>query len=248
MCKFNQCNNLMRKKFNKSSSLIFTEISGVKLLFTRKKIKNIHLRICLPDGDVKLSAPLNCSFEKISEFVSKKSSWIKKSQNHIRKLRDEGKIILPQKFISGEEHYFFGKKFFLELVQNSFSNHAVLDENVIRLHVKKLSNFKQRQKLLDDFYRGALKKIIPDLIVKYERKMNVRVVEFGIRKMKTRWGTCNPKARRIWLNLELAKKVPEFLESIIVHEMVHFFEARHNKKFYSLMDDFMPSWKKESEV
>lgn len=228
-----------------SESLELVEISGVKLFFLRKKIKNIHLRICIPNGEVKLSAPLKCGMAKIEEFVAQKSTWIKKSQNHIQKLREEGKIILPQKFISDEEHYFFGKKFRLELVQNSPANRVIISENVIHLQVKKLSNFKQRQKLLDDFYRAALKKIIPPLIEKYEKKMQVRVAEFGIKKMKTRWGTCNPKARRIWLNLELAKRDPKFLESIVVHEMVHFFELHHNKKFYALMDQFMPEWKSD---
>jgi predicted metal-dependent hydrolase len=119
----------------------------------------------------------------------------------------------------------------------------VLGDDVITLYVKKLSNFKQRQKLFDDFYRANLKKIIPPLIEKYEKKMDVKVKEFGIKKMKTRWGTCNTRDRRIWLNLELAKKPPQYLESIVVHEMVHFFEHRHNKNFFALMDKFMPDWK-----
>lgn len=219
------------------------EISGIKILLTQKKIRNLHLRISIPDAEVKVSAPLRYSLRQVTEFVLKKIDWIKKNQDHIRKLRDEGKIILPPKFISGEEHYFCGKKFKLELLQNSSKNKVVVSENFIQLHVKKLSNFKQRQKLLDDFYRVHLKKIIPPLIEKYEKKMDVKVREFGVKKMKTRWGTCNSRARRIWLNLELAKKPVEYLESIVVHEMVHFFEQRHNKKFFALMDHFMPDWR-----
>lgn len=219
------------------------EIAGIEIFISRKKIRNLHLRVSLPNGEVKASAPLRYSNAQILEFILQKIDWIKKSQNQIEKLRLSGKIILPPKFISGEEHYFLGKKFKLELLQNSASNKVVLQEDVIQLYVKKLSNFSQRQKLIDNFYRAELKKIIPQLITNYEQKMNIRVAEFGIRKMKTRWGTCNPKARRIWLNLELAKKDAKCLEAIVVHEMVHFFEIYHNKNFYTLMDKFMPEWK-----
>ncbi len=219
------------------------EIAGIAISLSQKRIRNLHIRICIPDGEVKISAPLRYNLAQITKFVLQKIDWIKKSQNQIRNLRDEGKIALPQKFISGEDHYFFGKKLKLELLQNSASNKVVIGEDFMHLYVKKLSNFKQREKLLDDFYRAHLKKIIPDLIEKYEKKMDVKVAEFGVKKMKTRWGTCNVRDRRIWLNLELAKKPIAYLESIIVHEMVHFFEHRHNKKFYALMDKFMPDWK-----
>ena len=81
------------------------------------------------------------------------------------------------------------------------------------------------------------------LIEKWETKMNVLVNEFGVKKMKTRWGTCNLKAKRIWLNLELAKKPAQCLEFIVVHEMVHLLERNHNDRFISLLDKFMPEWK-----
>ena len=236
------------------------EIAGIKIFLTQKRIRNLHLRISAPDGEVRVSAPLRYGLTRLREFILQKIEWIKKNQIKIRKLRDEGKIILPKKFISGEEHYFFGEKFLLELVQNSTANKilfkisgaAVSRENVIELHVKKLSNFAQRQKLMDNFYRKHLKEIVPEMIAKYEEKMGVAVAEFRVKKMKTRWGTCNARARRIWLSLELAKKPLGFLESTVVHEMVHLLERGHNKKFYGLMNKFMPEWqiwdKKKNEV
>lgn len=233
------------------------EIAGIKIFLTQKRIRNLHLRISAPDGEVRVSAPLRYGITRLREFILQKIEWIKKNQIRIRKLRDEGKIILPKKFISGEEHYFFGEKFLLELVQNSTANKVlcgveVLQRNVIELHVKKLSNFAQRQKLMDNFYRKHLKEVVPGMVTKYEEKMGVAVAEFRVKKMKTRWGTCNVKARRIWLSLELAKKPLGFLESTVVHEMVHLLERGHNKKFYGLMDRFMPEWqiwdKKKTEV
>ncbi len=219
------------------------EIGGIKILLTQKRIRNLTIRIALPNGEVKVSAPFYCSLAKINEFILQKLEWIKKHQNQIQRLQQEGKIIMPSKFISDEEHYFFGQKLTLNLVQNSKKNRVEIVENVINLEVKNLSNFKQRQKLIDDFYRHEIKKIIPSLIAKYEEKMAIKVSDFGVKKMKTRWGTCNIRSRFIWLNLELAKKPVQFLESVIVHEMVHFFERKHNKNFYTLMDKFMPNWR-----
>jgi predicted metal-dependent hydrolase len=247
------------------SSKTEIEIAGIKIFLTQKRIRSLHLRISAPDGEVRASAPLRYGLARIKEFILQKIEWIKKNQIRIRKLRDEGKIILPKKFISGEEHYFFGEKFLLELVQNSTANKVlfkisgvevsqgkVSQGKVIELHVKKLSNLAQRQKLMDNFYRKHLKEVVPGMITKYEEKMGVAVAEFRVKKMKTRWGTCNVKARRIWLSLELAKKPLGFLESTVVHEMVHLLERGHNKKFYGLMDQFMPEWqiwdKKKIEI
>ena len=236
------------------------EIAGIKIFLTQKRIRNLHLRISAPDGEVRVSAPLRYGLTRLREFILQKIEWIKKNQIKIHKLRDEGKIILPKKFISGEEHYFFGEKFLLELVQNSTANKVLFKisgvevsrGNLIELHVKKLSNLAQRQKLMDNFYRKHLKEVVPRMITKYEEKMGVAVAEFRVKKMKTRWGTCNVRARRIWLSLELAKKPLGFLESTVVHEMVHLLERGHNKKFYGLMNKFMPEWqiwdKKKTEV
>lgn len=218
------------------------EIAGIKVIFTQKKMRSISIRISLPEVEVRVSASPRYSLVQVEEFVLSKIEWIKKSRARLLKLIDEGKIKLPPKLVSGEEHYFFGEKIRLEVIKNSAANHLVRKAEVLELCVKGQSNFKQRQKILDDFYRQNLREAIPNLIKKYEEKMGVKVAEFGIKKMKTRWGTCNVRDHRIWLNLELAKKSPKFLESIVVHEMTHLLEANHSKKFYQLMDRFMPDW------
>lgn len=219
------------------------EISGIEMQLTRKKMRSIRIRVSLPDAEVRVSAAFRYSDSQVLEFVKQKINWIREAQQRIRKLRDEGKIKLPPKLICGEEHYFFGEKFPLKVIKNSNVNKVTSSELGFEMKVRGQSNFAQRQKLLDDFYRRHLKQKIPPIIAKYEEKMGVKVVEFGVKKMKTRWGTCNVKARRIWLGLELAKKPVEFLESIVVHEMVHFLEQKHSKRFYELMDRFMPKWR-----
>lgn len=96
---------------------------------------------------------------------------------------------------------------------------------------------------MSEWYRQKLKEIIPSYIEKWEKIIGVKVNEFGIKKMKTRWGTCNTRDKRIWINLELAKKAPRCLEYIIVHEMVHLLERHHNKAFKDYMSEFLPEWK-----
>ena len=100
-----------------------------------------------------------------------------------------------------------------------------------------------REKVLYNWYRDMLKAKLPALVDKWESKIRVKVSELRLRKMKTKWGTCNIRDRRIWLSLELAKYPESILEFILVHEMVHFLERRHNKRFYELMDKYLPDWK-----
>lgn len=86
-------------------------------------------------------------------------------------------------------------------------------------------------------------RLIPPLINKWEIILNVSVTSFHIRSMKTRWGSCTPKTGRVRFNLELAKRSPECLEYIVVHELVHLLEASHNSRFKALMDKFYPDWR-----
>jgi predicted metal-dependent hydrolase len=111
------------------------------------------------------------------------------------------------------------------------------------LYVRPQTTKEKRKSILDEWYRNQLKASLPSLIVKWERKMNVKVNEFGIKKMKTKWGTCSREAKRLWLNLELAKKPGECLEYIVVHEMVHLLERNHNDRFISLISELMPKWR-----
>ena len=236
--------NLPQKQISKE-----IEIAGISLSLTQKRIRNLHLRICPPFGEVKVSAPLRYTLLQIKDFIVQKIDWIKEKQIEIRK-RKYVAPPPPLKFLSGESHFIFGKKFELKLVEESSKNKVVLNENFLELHIKnsgkkfgrKIANIEVREKILDNFYRVELKKIIPEFIEKYEQKMQVKVKEFGVKKMKTRWGTCNPKDRRIWLSLALAKKPIGCLEMIITHEMTHLLERRHNKNFYALMTKFMPDW------
>lgn len=214
-------------------------IDGVEIEIVQKRMKNMNLRIYPPQGRVRVAAPNRLSFKAIQTFIISKITWIKAKQIEVQNRKVAPKL----EFISGENHSFFGKKYLLEVLENQPKNAVKLEGETIKIRSKKTLNIKEREKLLDGFYRVELRKIIPQYITIYQEKMLVNVAEFQIKKMKTRWGTCNSKARRIWISLELAKRPIECLEFIIVHEMTHLLERKHNKRFYALMDKFLPSWR-----
>lgn len=215
-------------------------VSNIIIDVEKKDIKNLHLGVYPPNGRVRIAAPLRVNDESIRLFAVSKLSWIKKQQRNFENQERE----TEREFISGESHYFNGKRYLLNIVITNNKASVVLKHRHIDMHVKAKSTTIQRELILARFYREYLNEQIPTLIAKYEKKMKVTLNDYGIKQMKTKWGTCNISAKRIWLNLELAKKSLNSLEYIIVHEMVHLLERHHNDNFVAYMDKFLPQWKK----
>lgn len=217
-------------------------IDGIEIEVIRKKIKNMHLYVLPPDGRVRITAPLRVKESVIRNFAVSKLNWIKK---HRAKYR-EYKAGPLKRFVSGEIHYYQGREYFLNVIYTNNRQRVELceEKGEINLYVRENSNAEQRKKILTEWYRNKLKERLPDLIARWEKVMGVNVRSFGVKLMKTRWGTCNPATGRIWINLELAKMAPEYLEYIVVHEMTHLIERYHNKRFYAFMDMFLPGWRK----
>jgi hypothetical protein len=177
--------------------------------------------------------------ETIRVFVISKLAWIKQQQKKLKNQEREA----PRDFIERESHYFQGKRYQLRVIEVEEKPKVELNHKYLTLYVRPKSDLTKRQDILNQWYRKQLKQDIPQLINKYEKLMNVNVADFGVKRMKTKWGTCNPKDCRIWVNLELAKKPQECLEYIVVHEMVHLLEASHNNRFITLMDLFLSKWR-----
>lgn len=215
------------------------ELESITIHIERKHIKNIHLRVYPPDGRVGISAPWHTDMGKIQSFASAKLEWIKNQQEKIRKYCQTP----PLEYGSGEIHSCWGNKYRLHVVEGNGLPYVALLEDVLELHVRRGTTAEKRKEILDAWYRTELKRVIPPLIASWEKQLGVTVAEFGIKKMKTKWGTCNYRARRIWLNLELAKKSPSCLEYIVVHEMAHLLEPNHSKRFKALLDHHLPRWR-----
>jgi len=204
-----------------------------------KNIKNVHLSVLPPLGKVRISAPNRMEIETIRMFAISKLGWIKKHQVKMLKQKREG----AKSYSSRESHYFLGKRYLLKVVESDHKTSVLINHSNIILNVRPNFSIEQRQILLQEFYRKQLKEISSKMIRNWEKKMNVKVADVGVRKMKTRWGSCNQKLKKIHLNLELAKKPLQCLEYIIVHEMTHLLERKHNEKFIAYMNKFLPNWK-----
>ena len=215
-------------------------ISDITIDLVRKDIKNIHLAVYPPTGRVRIAAPLRVNEDAIRFFAISKLGWIKR---HQRKFEGQERTS-PREYKNRESHYFQGRRYLLNIIEENAQPKVVLkNKTYIELYVRPETSTAKRHKIMNEWYRKELKKIIPELIVKWEKRMNLKVNEWQVKLMKTKWGSCNIEENRIWLNLELAKKPIHCLQYIIVHEMVHLLERHHNDKFLCYMDTYLPNWK-----
>lgn len=215
-------------------------IANIEIDVVRKDIKNMHLAVYPPHGRIRLSAPTQTDEEVIRLFAISKLGWIKK---HVRNFQEQARETIRD-YISGESHYYNGKRYILNVVEHSGYNTLRIDgtKNLL-MRVRKGATKEKKALVMKEWYRKQLKAKIPDLLQKWEAIIGVKSNAWAVKQMKTKWGACNIEAKRIWLNLELAKKPLICLEYIIVHELVHLLERNHNDKFIAYMDKFMPKWR-----
>lgn len=215
------------------------KLGNIAIEVEQKDIKNIHLSVYPPKGRVRIAAPNKMDLDTIRVFAISKLQWIKNQQKVLLEQEREPK----REFVERESHYFFGKRYLLKIHYRDAKPHVEIDHKYLHLYIRPETSVQRREEILDSWYRAELKKAIPKLFTKWNKAIGVKGKEYRIRKMRTKWGSCNTEAKRIWLNLELAKKPKECLEYIIVHELVHLLERSHNKRFVKLMDTFMPKWR-----
>lgn len=204
-----------------------------------KDIKNIHLSVYPPTGRVRISAPNNTSLDTIRVYAVSKLSWIKKQQQKLQEQERE----TPREYLERESHYVWGKRYLLKLVEVEDISSVELKHNQMILQVRPGTGEAKRQTIIEQWYRGLLREAVPAVIATWEPLMGVKVERFFVRRMKTKWGSCNPQKGYIRLNTDLAKKPKECLEYIVVHEMTHLLEPTHNSRFIDLMDQFLPKWR-----
>lgn len=220
------------------------QVSGIGVDVIRKDIKSIHLAVYPPTGRVRLSSPLSVKKESLRLFVISKLGWIKK---HIRSM--DSQIREPEReYIQGESHWVQGQRYLLNIIEEQRPpNVKIRNKKYLDLYVRPGSDKAKREEVVKEWYRDLLKDQIPSLIEKWEEELEVKIADWGVRQMKTKWGSCNVDDRRIWLNLELAKKPKHCLDYVVLHEMVHLQERHHNDRFKELLDQYMPSWRQRRE-
>jgi len=215
------------------------ELGDIEVDVVKKDIKNIHLSVYPPAGKVRISAPLRMDIDTIRVFAITKLGWIKNQQKKLREQQREK----PREYLDRESHYVWGKRYLLKVIEKEAAPEVELKHSNMLLQIRPATSDEKKQEILDTWYREQLKEAIPALITKWQPLMGVEVEKFFVRRMKTKWGSCSPGSKSIRLNTDLAKKPPECLEYIVVHEMTHLLEPTHNARFITLMDQFMPKWR-----
>ena len=205
----------------------------------QKDIKNIHLSVYPPTGKVRISAPLRMDIDTIRVFAITKLGWIKSQQKKLLEQERE----TPREYLDRESHYLWGKRYLLKVVEKDAAPEVELKHNKMLFQIRPATTDERKQDILEAWYREKLKEVVPALIAIWEPLMGVKVEKFFVQKMKTKWGSCSPASKSIRLNTDLARKPPECLEYIVVHEMTHLLEPIHNRHFIILMYPFMLKWR-----
>ena len=220
------------------------ELGDITVDVILKDIKNVHLSVHPPAGHVRISAPQRMSLDTIRVFAISKLDWIKQQQAKLREQERE----TPREYVERESHYVWGKRYLFSINESEEPPAVELKHSRMLLRVRPGTGEDRKRMLVEEWYRARLKEAVPPLLARWQPVLGVQVERWFVQRMKTRWGSCNHRSRTIRLNTELAKKPPECLEYIVVHELVHLLEPTHNARFVALMDRSMPRWQLHRQV
>lgn len=215
------------------------QLGEILIAVTRKDIKNVHLTVHPPDGRVTLAAPTNTRLEVARAYAISKLVWIRDQQ---RKLECQARET-PRQFVERESHYVWGRRYLMTVEYQNVKPAVVLSNKRITLIVRPGSSINKRAEVMHAWHKSLLHEVVPPLIQKWEQKLQVRVSDYFLQRMKTKWGSCNHAVGNIRLNTELVKKPKDLLEYVIVHEMVHLIEPTHNDRFITILEKNYPNWR-----
>ncbi|GAA3967533.1 SprT family zinc-dependent metalloprotease [Streptomyces marokkonensis] len=222
-----------------STASAYLTIRGIDVDVIYKSIKNLHIGVYPPLGRVRVAAPHQLDDEQVRLAVIQRLPWIKEQREQFRSAARQS----TREMVTGESHYVWGVRRRMKVVERPGRAHFELDGERLLLYVPPRTSAERRRELLDQWYREQVRHAIPSLIAKWEPILEVSVSRWSIKRMKTKWGSCNRETGHIWFNVELAKKPPACLEYIVVHEMAHYLERHHDDRFTKLVERSMPNWR-----
>ncbi|ADC31488.1 putative metal-dependent hydrolase [Mycoplasmoides gallisepticum str. F] len=233
----------MARNISKISKILM--VGDLEVNVTKKKgIKNIYLKVKPPFGDIFVSCPLNCPDKSIVDFVLLKLNFVIKAKQNVLRNAEQ----FYTKFESGEKIYLWGQVFNLFIVDTKKRTSIQLREDNLIFNVDKDFDQNTKEKIFNNWSKKLLMYEMKKLIKNLEGIMGVKANEYRIRNMKTKWGTCNVDKKRIWISLRLVKKPIACLLYVLIHEMTHLIEQNHTKKFYKIVEHFLPNWKEINKL
>ncbi len=226
-----------------STTNAYLSVRGIDIDVIYKDIKHLHIGVYPPMGRVRVAAPTRLDDDQVRLAVIQRLSWIKRQRDKLRSAQRQ----TEREMVTGESHYIWGVRRRLTVIERPGRAHLEIDGTRLVLYTPGGTSADQRRAYLDRWYRAQLRQAIPELITKWEDLLGVSVPQWTIRRMKTKWGSCNRETRHLWFNVELAKKHPDCLEYIVVHEMMHYFERNHGERFTTLMNQHLPDWRQRRD-
>lgn len=220
------------------------KVADIAIDVVLKDIKNVHLSVHPPTGRVTIAAPLHMVLETVRLFAIAKVGWIRKQQEKLNQQDRE----TPREFLNRESHYVWGERYLLKVVEVDEPSFVKLSHNQMVFQIRPGWAHNRKIEHLDSWYRDLVRDAVPALLDRWEPRIGVKVDKVSVRRMKTKWGSCNPMAKSILLNTDLAKKPRECLEYIVVHELVHLLEPTHNENFVRLMNQHMSKWQSHRDL
>ncbi|MFB6575520.1 M48 family metallopeptidase [Kocuria palustris] len=227
-----------------STTRAYLTVRGIDIDVVYKDIKHLHIGVYPPAGRVRVAAPTRFDDDTIRLAVVQRLSWIRRRRKELAGATRQS----TREMVLGESHYVWGVRKRLKIVERPGRSHIEIDGERLVFYVSSNSMAEQRRSVLDRWYREQLRNALPDLISRWESELDVTVPKWTVRKMKTKWGSCNRETRNVWFNVELAKKDPGCLEYIVVHELMHYFERGHGARFVALMDKYLPDWRMRRDL
>lgn len=222
-----------------STASAYLTVAGIDVDVVYKDIKNLHIGVYPPIGRVRVAAPQGLDDDAVRLALVQRLPWIKRQREQLRAATRQS----LREMVTGESHYVWGTRYRLKVMERPGRAHFEINGDRLVLYVQAGTDAEKRRELLARWHRDQLRQAIPDVIAKWEPILGVTVPRWTVRRMKTKWGSCNPATGHIWFNLELATKHPSSLEYIVVHEMAHLLERGHGERFTKMMDGFMPDWR-----
>ncbi|MWJ85024.1 metal-dependent hydrolase [Clavibacter michiganensis subsp. michiganensis] len=222
-----------------STASAYLTVRGLDIDVIRKDIKHVHVGVYPPAGRVRVAAPLGFEDEQIRLAVIQRLSWIRRQRKELQAAERQS----LREMVTGESHYVWGLRKRMMVVERPGRGHVEFDGNRLTLYVAPDASVEQRRSHLDRWYREQLRSALSELISTWEQRLGVAVPKWTIRKMKTKWGSCNRETHHLWFNVELAKKHPDCLEYLVVHELIHYLDGKHGTQFTALLDRNLPDWR-----
>lgn len=215
------------------------ELGDITISMAFKAIKNVHLTVHPPDGQVSLVAPLGTRPDVARAYAISRLGWIRQQQAALGAQARE----TPRQYVERESHYLWGRRYLLRLAESEGKPFVALDHKRITLTVRAGSDAAKRAQVLHEWHKGLLHAVVPGLLAQWQPRLGVQLSGYFLQRMKTQWGSCNTVLRNIRLNTELVKKPKDLLEYVIVHELAHLLEPTHSERFVALLDTHYPTWR-----